>query len=123
MRIVADEDALTSRVGTAMVAQLADRIGLTKALSDAVTGRTSRRSRVDDDRVLPDLALMLVDGGGAVSDLGVLRDQPALFGEVASISTAARVVEANRHREHQPPQRTLTTPLTKRSVPFLTNPG
>ena len=37
---------------------------------------------------------MLVDGGDAVSDLGALRDQPALFGDVASDSTAARVVAA-----------------------------
>jgi len=37
---------------------------------------------------------MLVDGGDAVSDLRVLADQQALFGEVSSVSTASRVVEA-----------------------------
>jgi hypothetical protein len=35
---------------------------------------------------------MLADGGDCVSDLGALRDQPELFGEVASIPTAWRVI-------------------------------
>jgi Transposase DDE domain group 1 len=44
--------------------------------------------------VVRDLAVMLADGGECVSDLGGLRDQLALFGEVASDSTAYRVIEA-----------------------------
>jgi len=36
---------------------------------------------------------MLADGGDCLSDLAVLRDQPALFGPVASTPTAWRVVE------------------------------
>jgi hypothetical protein len=35
---------------------------------------------------------MLADGGRCVSDLAALGSQPALFGEVASVSTARRVV-------------------------------
>ncbi len=94
IQIVADGDGLTGRVGTAMVAALADRVGLTAGLSGAVAGRTQRRSPIDDGRVLRDLAVMLVDGGDALTDLGALRDQPALFGAVASNATAARVVAA-----------------------------
>ena len=36
---------------------------------------------------------MLADGGECVSDLGVVRDQAALFGAVASDSTAFRVID------------------------------
>jgi hypothetical protein len=43
--------------------------------------------------VLRDLAVMLADGGDCLSDLAVLRDQPELFGPVASTPTAWRVVE------------------------------
>ena len=43
--------------------------------------------------MLRDLAVMLADGGDCLSDLAVLRDQPALFGPVASTPTAWRVVE------------------------------
>ena len=37
---------------------------------------------------------MLADGGETISDLAVLRDQPQLFGEVASLATAWRTLEA-----------------------------
>jgi hypothetical protein len=37
-----------------------------------------------------DLAVMLADGGEAISDLAVLRDQAGLFGPVASDPTAWR---------------------------------
>ena len=36
---------------------------------------------------------MLADGGECVSDLGAVRDQEALFGPVASDSTAFRVID------------------------------
>jgi hypothetical protein len=42
--------------------------------------------------VFCDLAVMLADGGRCVSDLVALGSQPALFGDVASISTARRVL-------------------------------
>jgi hypothetical protein len=43
--------------------------------------------------VLRDLAVVLADGGDCLSDLAALRDQPELFGPVASTATAWRVVE------------------------------
>ena len=53
-----------------------------------------RRRGHDRGRVLVDLAVMVADGGEAISDLAVLRDEPTLFGEVASDSTAWRTLEA-----------------------------
>ena len=47
-----------------------------------------RRSRHDPGRTLRDLAVMVADGGDCLADLSALRDQPALFGEVASDATA-----------------------------------
>jgi hypothetical protein len=43
--------------------------------------------------VIRDLAVMLADGGECVSDLGAVREQDALFGAVASDSTAFRVID------------------------------
>jgi hypothetical protein len=43
--------------------------------------------------VLVDVAVMIADGGEAISDLAVLRDQPGLFGNVASTATAWRVLD------------------------------
>jgi hypothetical protein len=46
----------------------------------------------DRGQVLRDLVVMLADGGDCVSDLASLRDQPELFGQVASVPTAWRVL-------------------------------
>lgn len=94
VQVLADADCLTSRAGTALVCALADRVGLTGALSAAVADVRKRRSRHDPGRTLRDLAVMLADGGDCLSDLGALRDQPPLFGEVASHATAWRAIAA-----------------------------
>src|SRR5262249_55364765 len=49
--------------------------------------------RHDPGRVAVDVAVMLADSGEAISDLAVLRDQPELFGQVASPATAWRVLD------------------------------
>jgi hypothetical protein len=72
---------------------MADRSGLTEAFSDALAGSRERRSGHHPGRVLTDLAVLLADGGRSISDLAVLRDQPTLFGPVASTATAWRVLD------------------------------
>ena len=94
VEVVADAVGLTSRAGTALVAGVADRVGLTAALSNALADVRERRSRHDPGRVVRDLALMLADGGDCLADLRSLRDQEALFGEVASDATAWRLLAA-----------------------------
>jgi len=44
--------------------------------------------------VLRDLMVMLADGGTGLADLGAQRDQPDLYGNVASDSTAFRVIDS-----------------------------
>jgi hypothetical protein len=90
--VVADATGLSSRAGTALLALVAQRLGLTDALSGALAGTRERRSAHDPGRVLCDLAVMAADGGRCVSDLQAFAGQPALFGEVASVSTARRVL-------------------------------
>jgi len=82
-----------SHAGAALLAQVADTLGLTGALSRPLGSVKQRRRGHDPGRVIRDLAVMLADGGECVSDLGAVRDQPALFGAVASDSTAFRVVD------------------------------
>jgi hypothetical protein len=84
---------LVSHAGTALLAQVADKLGLTKALSRRLAAIKQRRRGHDPGRVIRDLAVMLADGGECVSDLGAVRDQQALFAPVASDSTAFRVVD------------------------------
>jgi len=101
LQVVADAEGLTSRAGTALVAEVADRVGLTAGLSHALVGLRERRSRHDPGRVLRDLALTLADGGDCLADLRALRDQETLFGEVASDATAWRTLAALDERRLQ----------------------
>jgi len=85
---------VTSRAGLVVVAELADRLGLTKAMSAAMSPIVKRRRRRDPGVALAHVALLLADGGDCLSDLAVLRDEPDLFGVVASDSTALRALES-----------------------------
>jgi DDE family transposase len=93
VEVTADGAGLVSHAGSALVAQVADKLGLTNALSLRLAGLKQRRRGHDPGRVIRDLAVMLADGGECVSDLGGQRDQEALFGPVASDSTAFRVID------------------------------
>ena len=88
----ADGTGLSSRAGTSLLALVADRVGLTGGLCDALEGTRERRGGHEPGRVFCDLAVMLADGGRCVSDLAALAGQSSLFGDVASTSTARRVV-------------------------------
>ena len=89
--VTTDGAGVVGHAGAALLRELADRLGLTRALG--WRGPGGRRRRHPDAAVLRDLAVMLADGGDCLSDLAVLRDQPELFGPVASTPTAWRVVE------------------------------
>ena len=88
-----------SHAGTALLAQVGDKLGLTRALSLRLAVLKQRRRGHDPGGVIGDLAVMLADGGECVSDLGAVRDQEALFGPVASDSTAFRVVDQVAERK------------------------
>jgi hypothetical protein len=91
--VTADGAGLVSHAGSALIARVADKLGFTRALSVRLAALKQRRRGHDPGRVIRDLAVMLAGGGECVSDLGAVRDQEALFGPVASDSTAFRVVD------------------------------
>ena len=93
VEITTDGTGLVSHAGSALLAQVADKLGLTRALSLRLAAIKRRRRGHDPGRVIRDLAVMAADGGECVSDLSVVRDQEALFGVVASDSTAFRVID------------------------------
>jgi Transposase DDE domain group 1 len=93
VEVTADGEGLVSHAGSALLSQVADKTGLTGAFSRGLTGMRERRSGHDPGRIVRDLAVMLADGGEALSDLGAIREQAPLFGEVASDATAYRAIE------------------------------
>lgn len=94
LSVTADGKGVAAHAGTRLLAEMADFVGVTSALSDALAPTVRRSRRHDPGRVLLDVALTLADGGDCLSDLSVLRDQPGLFGAVASTPTASRVVDS-----------------------------
>ena len=80
VEVRADGDGLVSHAGAALLAGLADRVGLTGALDRELEGLFERSPGHAPGRVLRDLAVMLADGGDALCDLRAVRDQRALFG-------------------------------------------
>src|SRR4051794_25337829 len=99
VEVRADGSGLSSRAGTALLPLATERLGLTDALGWALGETRERRWAHEPGRVFCDLAVMLADGGRCVSDLVALGSQPALFGDVASVSTARRVLLSVRAGE------------------------
>jgi Transposase DDE domain group 1 len=93
VNVRADGDGLVSHAGSALLAQVADKTGLTRALSSAVGEPGLRAGSHDRGRVVRDLAVMLADGGDCLADLRAVGDQAVLFGPTASPSTAFRVID------------------------------
>lgn len=94
LRVSGDGTGVANHAGTRLVADLADVLGLSAALSEAMAPTKQRRRGHDRGEVLCDLAVAIADGATTISDLATLRDQPGLFGQVASHATAWRALEA-----------------------------
>ena len=92
LSVTADGAGVAPLAGAAAVRLLADRVGLTGAMSQAL----ARRGFVpvhDRGRVLVDVATVLVAGGEAIADIDTLRHQESLLGAVASPATVWRALD------------------------------
>src|SRR5487761_1733777 len=94
LRVRADGSGLVGHAGSRLLAELAERSGLSQGLSKTLAPLVKRRRRHDPGRVLVDLAVTLADGGECIADLATLRQQPDFFGQVASTPTAWRVLDS-----------------------------
>ena len=92
LSVTGDGTGVVAHAGSAAVRMLADRTGLTGALSAAV----ARRGFVpghDRGRVLVDVATMIAAGGQAIADIDTLRHQQQVLGPVASAPTVWRALD------------------------------
>lgn len=97
-----DGSGVVGHAGARLLADLAEATGLTAAYSTVLRPLRPRGTGYDSGRIATDLAVMLADGGEAIADLAVLRDQREVFGPVASTPTAWRLL-ASRRRTHTGP--------------------
>ena len=89
--ITVDGTGVVSHAGTVLLAELADRIGLTAALSEATDGLRERRAGHDPGRVLVDVAVAIADGARTISDVQVLADQQGLHGPAGSVASTPTI--------------------------------
>jgi hypothetical protein len=97
--VTTDGRNLVSHAGTALLSELADRTGLTRAMSGAMADCGISWHTHDPGVVLTHLAVSIADGADCLTDFEALREQPELFGDVASVSTAWRAVKATASLE------------------------
>jgi len=72
---------------------MAEETGLVEAWDRVLLGTYKAMPIHMPGQVLGDLAVAIADGAVSISDLAALRDQPDLFGSVASTPTAWRVLD------------------------------
>ncbi len=97
--VTTDGEGVGNHVGSVALRDLGDALGLTRALSGVASEIRQRRSAYDPGQVIRDLVVMIADGGDCVSDLAALREQPDLFGRVASTATAWRLVDGMSEKD------------------------
>lgn len=95
-RVVLDpvSESLLSSAGGVLLRQTARVSGLDRLLSQALLPWARARAVHDPGKVIADLATAIALGGDCLSDVGLLRAQPELFGVVASDPTVSRLVDS-----------------------------
>jgi len=88
----ADGTGVVAQAGNVATRLLADQVGLTGALSAAMSRRGFTPTH-DRGRVLVDVAVLIAGGGQAIADIDVLRHQRQVLGSVASAPTVWRALE------------------------------
>ena len=103
----ADGSGVVAQAGNVATRLLADRVGLTDALSGALA-RFGFTPTHDRGRVLVDVAVLIAGGGEAIADIDVLRHQGEVLGSVASAPTVwralAEVTPGRRQWDRQSPR-------------------
>lgn len=93
VRVRADGDGVVSHAGAELLRELAGHSGLIDAWDAALIDTYKAIPIHFPGAVLADLSVAIADGADSISDLKGLRDQPGLFGLVASTPTAWRVLD------------------------------
>jgi len=86
-----DGTGVVSYAGTVLLAEFADRIGLTAAMSEATGSLQEHRDGHNPGRVVVDVAVATSDGAIAVSDVQTLADHQGLHGPAGSVASTPTI--------------------------------
>lgn len=93
-KVTTDGENLVSHAGAGLLCELADRSGLTQAMSVAMANCGIHWRIHDPGVVLTHLGVAIANGADCLADMAGLKEQGQLFGPVASTATAWRALEA-----------------------------
>jgi Transposase DDE domain group 1 len=93
VKVSADGKGVVSHAGAALLRELAAETGLAGAVTGALMDTYRGVPLHMPGQVFTDLAVAIADGADAVTGIEVLRDRQALFGPVASMPTAWRLLD------------------------------
>ncbi len=85
---------IVSQAGAVSLVETMRSAGLDTALSSALSPWRKPSARHDPGKVIADLAIALALGGDCLADVGLLRAEPGVFGQVASDPTVSRTIDA-----------------------------
>jgi hypothetical protein len=93
VKVSADGRGVVSHAGAALLRELATETGLAGGVTGALLDTYRGFPLHMPGQVFADLAVAIADGADAVTGIEVLRDREALFGPVASMPTAWRLLD------------------------------
>jgi hypothetical protein len=94
LRVDAAGAGVVSQSGGVLLLEVIRRVGLDTALSTALAPWRGPMAIHDPAKVVTDLAVALALGGDCLADIALLREQPGVFGPVASDPTVSRSIDA-----------------------------
>jgi hypothetical protein len=83
---------MVSQAGALLLTQVLHVTGLRRRLSEGLERWRPARAIHDPGKIIADMAVALALGGDCLADVAVLREQPVLFGPVASDPVISRLV-------------------------------
>lgn len=93
VRIESGGRGVVSQAGGVLLVETARKSGLDTAISAVLVPWRRPRAVHDPGKILLDVALAVALGGDCLTDVGMLRAEPAVFGPVASDPTVSRLVD------------------------------
>ncbi len=99
IKITTDGEGLVSHAGALLIVEVAEKVGLSDGLGEAVADTLERKPVHDRGKALTDIAVAIVDGADCLTDVEVLGEQTDLHGSVASNSTMDRILSSIGEKE------------------------
>lgn len=93
VRVEGSGRGVVSQAGTVLLVETVRKTGLDTAISAALAPWRKPRAVHDPGKILLDVALAVPLGGDCLADIGMLRAEPAVFGQVASDPTVSRLID------------------------------